>query len=96
MSAKSFVLLFRLYSICFVKSKFININIGDSINYNEIISEEKYKKPPPRFTESSIIKTLEHKQIGRPSTYANIISNIFDKKYVEKKIIKSLIDSKNT
>lgn len=71
-------------------NKFININTGDTINYNEIISEEKYKKPPPRFTESSIIKTLENKQIGRPSTYANIISNIFEKKYVEKKINKSL------
>lgn len=46
---------------------------------------EKFTLPPPRFTEASLIKVLEEKGIGRPSTYATIISNITDRLYVEKK-----------
>ena len=46
---------------------------------------EKLTIPPPRFTEASLIKVLEEKGIGRPSTYATIISNITDRLYVEKK-----------
>jgi DNA topoisomerase-1 len=46
---------------------------------------EKFTLPPPRFTEASLIKILEEKGIGRPSTYSTIISNITDRLYVEKK-----------
>jgi DNA topoisomerase-1 len=45
---------------------------------------EKFTLPPPRYTEASLIKTLEELGIGRPSTYSAIISNISDRKYVEK------------
>jgi DNA topoisomerase-1 len=45
---------------------------------------EKASSPPPRFNEGSLVKELEDKGIGRPATYANIISNIEDRKYVEK------------
>jgi DNA topoisomerase-1 len=47
-------------------------------------SEEHWTAPPPRYNEASIVKELEEKGIGRPSTYASIISNIQDRGYVEK------------
>ena len=45
---------------------------------------EHWTSPPPRYNEASIVKALEERGIGRPSTYASIISNIQDRKYVEK------------
>ena len=47
-------------------------------------SEEHWTAPPPRYNDASIVKELEEKGIGRPSTYASIISNIVDRHYVEK------------
>lgn len=47
-------------------------------------SEEHWTTPPPRYNEASLVKDLEEKGIGRPSTYASIISNIQDRGYVEK------------
>jgi len=53
---------------------------------NKGIKDEKhFTQPPPRYSESSLIKELEEKGIGRPSTYASILSTIQDRKYVEKK-----------
>jgi DNA topoisomerase-1 len=49
-----------------------------------IDSEEHWTSPPPRFNEASLVKALEEQGIGRPSTYAAIISNIQDRNYVEK------------
>ena len=46
--------------------------------------EQHFTQPPPRFTEGSLVKELEEKGIGRPSTYATILSTIVDKKYVDK------------
>jgi len=46
--------------------------------------EQKFTSPPPRYSEASLIKTLEQEGIGRPSTYASIIGVIQDRKYVEK------------
>jgi DNA topoisomerase-1 len=50
----------------------------------KVDSEKHMTQPPPRFSESSLIKELEEKGIGRPSTYAAILSTIQDRKYVEK------------
>src|SRR3954462_13370782 len=58
---------------------------GDKLQLVEIIPEQHFTQPPPRFTEASLVKELEEKGIGRPSTYAAILSTIQDKEYVEKK-----------
>jgi DNA topoisomerase-1 len=49
-----------------------------------IESEQKFTQPPPRFNEASLVKTLEERGIGRPSTYASIINTIQDRDYVKK------------
>ena len=56
---------------------------GDTLDLNEIKLEQKFTKPPARFSEAALVKELEKKGIGRPSTYANIISTIQDRGYVE-------------
>jgi len=47
-------------------------------------TEQKFTQPPPRFTEGTLIKELEDKGIGRPSTYASIVTTIQDRRYMEK------------
>jgi DNA topoisomerase-1 len=53
------------------------------LNLSEIIPNQHFTKPPPRFTESTLIKELETNGIGRPSTYAMIVGTIIDRRYVE-------------
>lgn len=59
------------------------LNIGDEINIKSLQSEQHFTQPPARFTEASLVKKLEELGIGRPSTYATIMSTIVDRKYVE-------------
>ncbi|MEW6441471.1 MAG: type I DNA topoisomerase [bacterium] len=56
---------------------------GEDLRKRELLAEQHFTQPPPRYTESSLIKELEEKGIGRPSTYASILSNIRDKHYVQ-------------
>ncbi len=56
---------------------------GEKIDLLEIRNEQHFTEPPPRFTEASLVKTLEEYGIGRPSTYANIISTLVNRNYVE-------------
>ncbi len=56
---------------------------GETITLLEIRNEQHFTEPPPRFTEASLVKTLEEYGIGRPSTYANIISTLVNRNYVE-------------
>ena len=59
------------------------LNIGDEIDIKSLQSEQHFTQPPARFTEASLVKKLEELGIGRPSTYATIMSTIVDRKYVE-------------
>jgi DNA topoisomerase-1 len=61
------------------------LEAGQKLTLIEILPEQHFTQPPPRFTEASLVKELEEKGIGRPSTYAAILSTIQDKEYVEKK-----------
>jgi DNA topoisomerase-1 len=57
---------------------------GETLKTLEIIPKQHFTEPPPRYTEPSLVKTLEEKGIGRPSTYATILSTIQDREYVQK------------
>jgi DNA topoisomerase-1 len=59
------------------------LNAGDLLKKLELTSAQCFTKPPPRFTEATLVKELEEDGIGRPSTYAAIIGTIQAKKYVE-------------
>ena len=60
------------------------MNAGQSLEREAILHEQKFTEPPPRFNEASLVKTLEERGIGRPSTYASIINTIQDRDYVKK------------
>ena len=59
------------------------LNIGDKVDITELIPEQHFTQAPPRYTEASLVKKLEELGIGRPSTYATIMSTIVDRAYVE-------------
>ena len=59
------------------------MNEGDSVALLAIRAEQHFTEPPPRFSEASLVKALEEYGIGRPSTYASIISTLQDREYVE-------------
>jgi DNA topoisomerase-1 len=59
------------------------ISEGDTIKLEELRPEQHFTEPPPRFTEASLVKTLEEYGIGRPSTYASIIATLKNREYVE-------------
>lgn len=64
--------------------KDIEWKINENVKLANLESEEKLTQPPPRYTEATLIKTLEERGIGRPSTYAPIISLIQEKIYIER------------
>ena len=90
-----FVTCFCLIGAIFaVVYKIILVQVEDSlflqnegkkryIKYKEIKSEQKFKNPPSRYSESTIIKKLEKLGIGRPSTYAYVIGVVINRKYVK-------------
>ncbi|MGW1760089.1 type I DNA topoisomerase [Streptomyces mirabilis] len=61
------------------------VNEGDPLSAQEITVDGHATKPPARYTEASLVKELEEREIGRPSTYASIIGTILDRGYVFKK-----------
>ena len=65
------------------EAKLPPLNVGDKISITEILPEQHFTQPPARYTEASLVKKLEELGIGRPSTYATIMSTIVDRKYVE-------------
>ncbi len=60
-----------------------NVETGESVEKKEIKPAQHFTTPPPRFTEASLVKKLEELGIGRPSTYANIIAVLQERKYVK-------------
>lgn len=60
------------------------ISEGDDLKVNGIFPEQHFTQPPARYTEASLVKTLEELGIGRPSTYAPTIATILNREYVEK------------
>ena len=62
-----------------------HLAVGDSVTSRELRPDGHSTSPPPRYTEASLVKALEDRGIGRPSTYASILSTILDRGYVFKK-----------
>ena len=62
--------------------KLPNMAIGDTLPVDNIYGEQHFTTPPPRFNEATLVKALEEYGIGRPSTYASIISTLKDREYV--------------
>ncbi len=60
------------------------VAIEEALLLHEVLPEQRFTEPPPHFTESSLIKELEKRGIGRPSTYAKIVGTLFKRKYVER------------
>ena len=56
---------------------------GDRLSLKQIVSEQHFTEPPPRYSEATLVKVLEEYGIGRPSTYASIISTLRNREYVE-------------
>jgi len=61
------------------------LDVGDAVAVLDLAAQKRSTKPPPRYTQASLIKKLEKDGIGRPSTYANIMRTIIDRGYVEEK-----------
>ncbi|MEO2064990.1 MAG: type I DNA topoisomerase, partial [Desulfurobacteriaceae bacterium] len=57
---------------------------GEEVEVKEVKGVQHFTEPPPRYTEGTLVKALEEEGVGRPSTYATIISNIIQRGYVEK------------
>jgi DNA topoisomerase-1 len=62
-----------------------DIKEGETVRLVDLKPEQHFTQPPPRFSEATLVKELEEKGIGRPSTYAAILSTVQDRGYVEKK-----------
>ncbi|MCI5106257.1 MAG: type I DNA topoisomerase [Pseudomonadales bacterium] len=60
-----------------------DVAVGDKLQLDKLDPKQNFTKPPARFTEASLVKELEKRDIGRPSTYASIISTIQDRGYVK-------------
>ena len=58
------------------------LSVGESLSLNELRAEQRFTQPPPRYNEASLVREMEKRGVGRPSTYASIISTICDRGYV--------------
>lgn len=69
------------------------LKTGETLKNKRIDKEQSFTQPPPRYTEASLVKELEEKEIGRPSTYAPIVTTLLGRKYIKKEK-KSIIPTK--
>jgi DNA topoisomerase-1 len=67
-----------------LKLRLPQVEQGERLKLRKILPEQHFTEPPPRFNEATLVKALEEKGIGRPSTYATILSIIQNREYVEK------------
>jgi DNA topoisomerase-1 len=67
-----------------LKAKLPRLAKGDGLTLLDVHTEQKFTQPPPRYTEATLVKTMEQNGIGRPSTYAPTISTVLDREYVQK------------
>ena len=67
-----------------VESPLPDLAVGDEARIADIQKEQHFTQPPARFTEATLVKAMEEKGVGRPSTYASIVSTIQDREYVVK------------
>lgn len=65
-------------------SKIPNVQVGDKLIALELKPEQKFTKPPARYTEASLVKAMEDKGIGRPATYSPTVNNIIGRNYLER------------
>jgi DNA topoisomerase-1 len=75
----------KVWSVPSAEQQLPKVRIGQELATVDIKPEQHFTKPPARFTEASLVKQLEKEGIGRPSTYATIISTIQERGYVEQK-----------
>ncbi len=66
------------------KARLPKVDQGEALRLQELLPEQHFTEPPPRYNEATLVKMLEEKGIGRPSTYATILSVIQNRDYVEK------------
>lgn len=66
------------------ENSFPELKAGDSVKVKEMLGNQHFTQPPAHFTEASLIKTLEETGVGRPSTYASIVSTIIKREYVKR------------
>src|SRR5213076_2288582 len=59
------------------------MEVGDGVRLTALAAEQHFTEPPPRYSEASLVKALEEHGIGRPSTYATIISTLKDREYTD-------------
>ncbi|MFH1395564.1 MAG: type I DNA topoisomerase [Candidatus Omnitrophota bacterium] len=66
-------------------SEIPDLESGEAVDLKELIPEQHFTKPPARYTDASLVKILEEKGIGRPSTYAPILRTIINRNYIQRK-----------
>jgi DNA topoisomerase-1 len=67
-----------------LKHRLPAVKEGEELKFKEILPEQHFTEPPPRFNEATLVKELEADGVGRPSTYASILSTIQEREYVKK------------
>ena len=63
----------------------VGLKVGVKLKWKTLEAAPQVSRPPPRYNEATLVRELEKKGIGRPSTYASLVGTLFEKKYVEKK-----------
>jgi DNA topoisomerase-1 len=74
----------KIYNIKYKEAELPSLEINEVLELVKLIPEQHFTQPPSRYTEATLIKALEESGIGRPSTYAPILSTIQERNYVEK------------